>query len=84
MQEPEPEQEEGLQPSAGFKASLERMFFKTYLKNKGLTEESLKGLPANEAKKIHREAAIYASMKMAEEENRARFVDDIHKPKPGI
>ncbi len=84
MQKPEPEEEEGQPSSLGLKASLERVYFLFYLKSKGQTAESLKSLPENEAKKIRREAAIYASTKLAEEENRARFVEDIHRPKPGI
>ncbi len=70
--------------SLGAKAALERAYFQAYLQSKGLTIESLKTLPENEARKIRREAALYASAKLAEEETRARFVQDIHQPKPGI
>jgi hypothetical protein len=78
MQRPGSEQEEGGTPSMGAKASLERVYFQVYLQSKGLTEESLKALTEQDANKIRREAFLYASMKLAEEESRARFVQDIH------
>ena len=84
MQKPTSEQEDGQRSSEGAKAALEKVFFQAYLKSKGMTEESLKSLPEKEANKIRREAALYASMKLVEEETRARFVQDLHRPKPGI
>lgn len=78
-----PEQEEGKEPQPGVKASLERVYFLTYLKGKGLTEESLKMLPEKEAFRIRREAALYASSKLAEEESKAKFVHNIHGHNPG-
>jgi hypothetical protein len=84
MQKPELEQENGHRSLLDAKAALEKVYFQVYLKSKGLTEESLKGLPEKEANKIRREAALYASTKLAEEETRARFVQNFHRLKPGI
>ena len=84
MQKPELEQDDGQPSSLEAKAALEKLYFQVYLKSKGLTEESLKSLPEKEANKIRREAALYASTKLAEQETRARFVQDLHRPKPGI
>jgi hypothetical protein len=83
MQKPESEFNEDGHLRMGAKASLEKAFFQSYLISKGLTEESLKSLPEKEAVKIRKEAALYASTKMAEEESRARFVQDIHGRKAG-
>jgi hypothetical protein len=80
---PDPEEDGSSLSSPGGKASLEKVYFQVYLKSKGLTEESLKNLPELDAKKIRREAFQYASMKLAEEESRAKFVQDIHGRKPG-
>jgi hypothetical protein len=79
----ESEQEDSQLSSGGAKASLEKVYFRVYLKSKGLTEESLKSLPEKDANKIRRDAFLYASMKLAEEESRAKFVQDIHGRKPG-
>jgi hypothetical protein len=84
MNEPEPDIEDSDHQSHGLKASLEQYYFQVYLQSKGLTVENLKNLPENEARKIRRDAFLYASTKLAEEETRARFVQDLHGNKPGL
>jgi hypothetical protein len=84
MSELEPDVDAGIHHSGGLKASLEQYYFKVYLQSKGLTVENLKSLPDDEARKIRRDAFLYASAKLAEEETRARFVQDIHGNKPGL
>jgi hypothetical protein len=59
-------------------AGLERMFLQAYLCSRGHTLESLRELPAEEAKRLMTEASIYASSKLAEVEARAHFVRDLH------
>lgn len=78
-----PDQELGKESQPGVKASLEKVYFLTYLKSKGLTEEGLKNLPEIEANRIRREAALYASTKLAEQESQAKFVHNIHGHNPG-
>lgn len=78
-----PEQDQGKESQPDVKASLEKVYFLTYLKTKGLTEESLKKLPKEEANRIRREAALYASTKLAEQESQAKFVHNIHGHNPG-
>ncbi len=59
-------------------AALEQRFRLEYLQGKGHTFESVRALPAEEAKRLLRDASIYASNKLAEVEKRARFVLDLH------
>ena len=60
-------------------ALLEKCLIDGYLKKKGYTRESLKSLPADEAKMLMREASIYASGKLSEIEIRARVVKDFQE-----
>lgn len=57
---------------------LEKTLIEAYLKGKGYSLEALQSLPKAEAKKLMREASTYASGKLAELEERAHFVDELH------
>lgn len=59
-------------------AFLERTLIETYLKGKGYTLKELKDLPEEEAKQLMKEASTYASCKLAELEDKAHFVQDLH------
>lgn len=59
-------------------ASLEKTLIETYLKGKGYKLEELEGLPKAEAKRLMKEASIYASGKLAELEDRAHFMHELH------
>ena len=78
MRKPDPMNQERMHQHQGEQTCLERLYIQVYLQCKGLTEESLTSLPEIEANKIRREAALYASMKLAEEESKARFAHNIH------
>jgi hypothetical protein len=64
----------------GPQSVLERRFIKGYLLKKGYRLADLRGLPKNEAKLLRIEACLYASLKLAEVESRARFTEKIHFP----
>ncbi len=59
-------------------AGLEKSLIETYLKGKGYTLEDLKKLPEPEAKQLMKEASVYASGKLAELEERAHFLQELH------
>ncbi|MEW5940196.1 MAG: hypothetical protein AB1750_11070 [Chloroflexota bacterium] len=59
-------------------AFLEKALIEAYLKGKGYTLDDLKKLPEAEAKHLMTEASIYASGKLAEQEERAHFVQELH------
>ncbi|MBI3942449.1 MAG: hypothetical protein HY326_05500 [Chloroflexi bacterium] len=59
-------------------AELGRMFIEEYLAHRGLTWDTVCRLPEEEAKSIMTEASTYASIKLAEVEDRARFVHKLH------
>jgi len=59
-------------------AFLEKTLIETYLKGKGYTLEELEGLPKAEAKQLMKEASTYASGKLAELEDRAHFMQELH------
>ncbi len=59
-------------------ALLEKTLIEAYLKGKGYTLEDLKSLPEAESKQLMKEASIYASGKLAELEERAHFVKELH------
>lgn len=58
-------------------AELEKSLINEYLKRKGYTLESLNKLPEDEAHRIMSEASTYASGKLAEIENRARYTNNL-------
>lgn len=59
-------------------AVLEMSLIEAYLGGKGYTLEDLKKLPEEEAKQLRKEASTYASGKLAELEERAHFVHELH------
>jgi len=59
-------------------AVLEKSLIEAYLMGKGFSMEKLKKLPKAEAKRLMTEASIYASGKLAELEERAHFMDELH------
>jgi hypothetical protein len=59
-------------------AFLEKTLIEAYLKGKGYMRVELKSLPEAEAKQLMKEASIYASGKLAELEERAHFVQELH------
>ncbi len=59
-------------------AVLEKTLIEAYLKGKGHTLEDLQKLPEEEAKRLMKEASIYASGKLAELEERAHFLQELH------
>lgn len=59
-------------------AVLEKSLIEAYLMGKGYTMEKLRKLPKAEAKKLMTEASIYASGKLAELEERAHFMEELH------
>jgi hypothetical protein len=59
-------------------AVLEKSLIEAYLMGKGFSLEKLKKLPKAEAKRLMTEASIYASGKLAELEERAHFMDELH------
>jgi hypothetical protein len=58
-------------------AELEKSLINEYLKRKGYTKESLNKLPEDEAHRIMSEASTYASGKLAEIDNRARYTQNL-------
>jgi hypothetical protein len=48
------------------------------LQSKGYTRADLKKLPEAEAKQLMKEASVYASGKLAELEERAQFLQELH------
>jgi hypothetical protein len=59
-------------------AGLEKSLIEGYLRDKGYTLKDLKKLPAAEFKQFMKEASIYASGKLAELEERAHFLQELH------
>jgi hypothetical protein len=61
-------------------APLERMLIDEFLESRGHMRQSVNGLPAAEVMKLMSAASEYASLRLAEIECRARYVDEIHRP----
>ncbi len=59
---------------------LELMYLGEFLKGKGYRLSDLCTLPKEKARKLMVEACAYASMKLAEVESRAKFVQRIRYP----
>ena len=59
-------------------AELAQVLIEEYLRRYNQTLATVGSLPAAERKHILTQASIYASMKMAEIENRARVVHGLH------
>jgi hypothetical protein len=58
-------------------AELEKSLINEYLKRKGYSPESLGRMLPDKAHKIMSEASLYASGKLAEIENKARYSQDL-------
>jgi hypothetical protein len=61
-------------------AGLERVFIDEFLQARGHTPHSVLQLAEPERAALLRAAAEYASLRLAEIESRARYVDEIHRP----
>lgn len=59
-------------------AFLEKTLVEAYLKGKGYSLEDLQKLPKAETKQLMKEASTYASGKLAELEERAHFMQELH------
>jgi hypothetical protein len=58
-------------------AFLERTYFLQFLRQRGYSLADLKILPPEEARRLRIGACMYAALRLAELEARARFVDDL-------
>jgi len=56
---------------------LERALIDEFLSEQGHTLQSVETLPAPQRRDLLRRASAYATLRLAEIESRARFVDDI-------
>jgi hypothetical protein len=61
-------------------AGLERVFIDEFLQARGHTPQSVLQLPEPERAALLRAAAEHASLRLAEIESRARYIDEIHRP----
>jgi hypothetical protein len=59
-------------------ASLEMALIEEYLREKGYTLKTLRKLQQAEFKQFMKEASTYASGKLAELEERAHFLQELH------
>ncbi len=57
---------------------LETALIEEYLVARGYSLAALASLPADQANRLRRAAAVYAASKLAEVESRSRFVHEIH------
>ena len=60
-------------------ADLESSFISEYLERHGHSHETVRQLPDAERHALMRQASSYASMRLAEVETRARYVDDLKR-----
>ena len=67
-------QAEGIQE---MQAALERALIDEYLREHGVTRASMAALPPERQAAIMRAAATFATLRLAEIESRAHFVDEI-------
>lgn len=68
---------EQAEPVEDRNAMLEKALIEEYLREKGVTLEGLKKLPADVAEKLMKEASQYASLKLEEVEARAHFIKEL-------
>ena len=59
-------------------AQLEQALISEFLRMRGYDLRSVDSLPADERRRLLREAAVHAAGKMTEVEARAHFVDELH------
>ena len=60
-------------------AQLERQFLAEFLSTRGLTLESLRNLPDDQAQALLKEASLFASGRLSEVESRAHYIHDMHQ-----
>jgi hypothetical protein len=66
-------------PSSGVQGALERAFLDEFLSARGYTFQSIEKLAKPRREALLREAAAYATLKLAEIEARAHFVKDLER-----
>jgi len=66
-------------PIEDHEAKLERAFEDEFLRQTGQTRAEVLALPEPERTVILRDAAAYASSRLAEVEARAHYVNDLHR-----
>jgi hypothetical protein len=59
---------------------LEQRFIDAYLESCGHTRRSVRALPADQALRLLRAASDYASLRLAEIDARAHYIEEIHPP----
>ena len=59
-------------------AALERELIEEYLRSRGQTRESVNALATSESTALLRAASEYASLRLAEMQARAHYVQEIH------
>ena len=59
-------------------AALERELIEEYLRSRGQTRESLDALGRSESTEMLRAASEYASLRLAEMQARAHYVQELH------
>lgn len=59
-------------------AELARSFIEERLKGQGYSLKTICDLPEEEAKRVMIDASVYASVKLAEVEDKAHFVRSLH------
>ena len=69
---------EHVEPVEDRNALLEKALIEEYLQEKGYSLKGLKGLPAELADKLMKEASKYASLKLEEVSARAHFIKELH------
>ena len=60
-------------------AELERALIADFLEQRGHTVQSVKQMPDEERHALMRSASLHASMRLAEVETRAHYVDDLRQ-----
>jgi hypothetical protein len=67
-------------PAEDSRAALEQLLIDEFLGARGHTLGSVSELPAHEAERLLRAASEHASLRLAEIESRAHYVNVIHRP----
>ena len=65
-------------------AKLAHTFLEEFLQHKGLSFKSLEALPPETRKRVMIEASVYASVKLAEIEDRAQLVQGLRHAVEGM
>ena len=78
---PKSEKNEGPPALESPGGKLEMMYIEEYLKGKGFSRKTLSMLTPERKKRLMSAACLYASMKLAEVENRAHLVRELHGQK---